>query len=200
MKLVIISDTHRKHDLVHLPEGDVLIHCGDVSGMGTEREIREFASWFDRQEFDHKLVIAGNHDQLMSSQWFRSATYLQDESITIDGIKIWGSPWTPTFFDWWWMLDAGPEIAKKWALIPQDTDVLITHGPPRGILDKTLEGDYVGCEELLRAVKRVNPKIHCFGHIHEGYGMMDRYNTCFINASTCTRRYIASNPPVEVEI
>jgi len=90
--------------------------------------------------------------------------------VIIEGVKFYGSPWQPRFFDWAFNLDRGEEIKKKWDLIPMDTDVLITHGPPYGILDLTHEGEKVGCEELMKAVLRVQPKIHIFGHIHEAYG------------------------------
>lgn len=191
MKLVVISDTHGYHDHLtgKLPAGDVLIHCGDVSHRSDEQSVVNFAGWFDQQPFDHKICIAGNHDKFMSSKWFSNSIYLQDSECEIDGVRFWGSPWTPTFFDWYWMKDRGEEIAKVWHKIPDDVDVLITHGPPAGLGMLGAAGRHdsgpvdVGCENLRWKVDQVKPKVHCFGHIHEGYGITQIDETVFVNAS-----------------
>eukprot|EP01138_Halocafeteria_seosinensis_P015372 gb/GECG01015688.1/.p1 GENE.gb/GECG01015688.1/~~gb/GECG01015688.1/.p1 ORF type:complete len:257 (+),score=31.28 gb/GECG01015688.1/:1-771(+) len=129
-------------------------------------------------------------------------TYLEDSACTLQGTnqKVWGSPWQPRFCDWAFNVQRGEEIRTKWDLIPDDTDILITHGPPHGILDMNDEGQPCGCEELLRAVQeRVKPRLHIFGHIHEGYGTYSDGTTLFVNASTCTVEYQATNPPIVID-
>jgi hypothetical protein len=128
------------------------------------------------------------------------AHYLEDSGIEIAGVKFWGSPWQPEFYDWAFNLPRGQALADKWALIPDDIDVLITHGPPLGILDQVITGDHVGCADLLEAVQLIKPKVHIFGHIHEGYGRIEQNGTVFINASVCTARYRPINPPIVVEV
>jgi Icc-related predicted phosphoesterase len=102
--------------------------------------------------------------------------------------------------DWAFNLQRGPALREKWALIPEGTDVLITHGPPFGILDWTARGERVGCEDLLEAVRRVKPRLHVFGHIHEGYGEHEQDGTRFVNASICTEAYQPTNAPIVVDV
>lgn len=116
--------------------------------------------------------------------------------MTLEGIKFYGSPWQPWFFDWAFNLQRGAEIRAKWDLIPLDTDVLITHGPAFGILDKTTRGARVGCEELLKVIEQVKPQLHVFGHIHEAYGIYSNDNLSFVNASNCDVQFNLVNPPI----
>ena len=114
-------------------------------------------------------------------------------------IKIWGSPFTPEFLNWAFM--GTPEKRKAlWAEIPEHLDILITHGPPFGILDRTIDGENAGCPHLLKAVQSKKPKIHLFGHIHEGYGTLEIDGTLFVNASLCNERYDLINAPVVLEL
>ena len=198
MKLILISDTHGMHSNLHLPAGDTLIHCGDVCGRSDENSVRDFAEWFDSQPHEHKIVIAGNHDKHMSAKWFANSIYLQDEGVTLDGVKFYGSPWTPTFFDWYWMKDRGEDIAERWRKIPDDTDVLITHGPAAdtGKLSWTDQGTDVGCEDLQESITRLKPVLHCFGHIHEGYGSHKADGVEYRNASICNLDYAPTNRPM----
>ncbi len=106
----------------------------------------------------------------------------------------------PWFYDWAFNLERGPEIRAKWELIPKNTDVLITHGPPIGIADLTSRGEQVGCQDLLEVIEKIRPAIHIFGHIHEGYGMITKGKTTFINASNCDQHYQLVNPPIENEL
>lgn len=130
-------------------------------------------------------------------QMLTSAIYLEDSLVTVCGIKIYGAPWQPVFCDWGFNLKRGEDILKKWQTIPADIDILMTHGPPVGHGDLTGGNNNVGCVELLNTVqKRVKPKFHVFGHIHEGYGVTSDGYTTFINASTCTRRYLPTNAPI----
>jgi len=100
--------------------------------------------------------------------------YLENSGVEIDGVKFWGSPWQPEFFNWAFNLPRGRRLAEIWALIPDDTEVLITHTPPYGILDRVDSGEHVGCEDLRRALQRVKPKVHVFGHIHEDRGVVEQ--------------------------
>lgn len=211
MRLVCISDTHNQHDALQLPGGDVLIHAGDFTGMGRVQEVEAFAKWFGAQPHPHKIVVAGNHDWLFERDHTQArallarhcpgAHYLQDSGVDIEGVKFWGSPWTPLFLNWAFNLKRGRPLADKWAQVPLDTQVLITHGPPLGILDVTRHGLNVGCEELAAALEnRLRPDVHVFGHIHEGYGTYTRNGTRFVNASSCTAFYEAINAPLAVEV
>jgi Icc-related predicted phosphoesterase len=211
VKIVCISDTHGlqhgHRGRIGVPDGDVLVCAGDFTGRGSLNEARDFFAWLDALPHAHKIVIAGNHDFCFQRSpaearavAARSAIYLEDSGTEVLGIKFWGSPWQPRFFDWAFNLDRGPDLEEKWNLIPADTDVLLTHGPPHGILDRTDRGERVGCEELTKAVARVRPKLHVFGHIHEAYGHTTKDGTLFVNASICDLRYRPLRAPVIVEL
>jgi Icc-related predicted phosphoesterase len=117
--------------------------------------------------------------------------YLEDSGISIQGIRIWGSPWQPEFYDWGFNLPPGAPLREKWALIPSNTEVLITHGPPLGHGDLCLpHRNRAGCVDLLAEIsERIHPRFHVFGHIHEGYGQTSNGETEFINASSCNLQY-----------
>jgi Icc-related predicted phosphoesterase len=206
IRLVAISDTHNRHDQIDVPDGDVLVHGGDFTGRGTPDEIRAFNDWLGTLPHRHKVVIAGNHDWgfQISPENARAALtnaiYLEDSGVEIEGLRFYGSPWQPWFMDWAFNLRTDAELRSKWDLIPEGTDVLITHGPPRGILDRTVTLDDVGCLELRRAVERIAPRLHIFGHIHEGYGQTVVGETTFVNASTCNLFYRPVNPPVVLDL
>ena len=209
MKIICTADTHGLHERLKLPSADVLIVAGDICPMGRMEDVRAFGQWLGNLPHSHKVVIAGNHDkpfqvnptEAISALIGNDPTihYLQDSAITIDGIKFYGSPWTPTFMNWYFMADKGEEIQQMWNKIPTDTDVLITHGPPAGILDN-VKGTPEGCIDLLKRVSEVNPKYHIFGHIHEGYGMRQREEVTYVNASLCDARYRPINAPIEIEL
>lgn len=207
-RLVLLSDTHGLHDALRVPDGDVLVHAGDLSSTGKPREIEACARFFGRQTHTHKIVIAGNHDFLFERDPERAeallqgaATYLRDSGTTAAGVRFWGSPWQPWFYDWAFNLPRGAALAEKWALVPDGIDVLVTHGPPFGVLDRVARGGMsVGCEALLEALPRIAPKLHVFGHIHEAYGVVQRDGILHVNASTCDLRYAPVNPPVVVDV
>jgi Icc-related predicted phosphoesterase len=204
MKLTLISDTHGSHNPLQLPPGDTLLHTGDISKRGSEIEIQLFLEWFSRQDFEHKIFIAGNHDfffekespEKIAAMIPEGVTYLNDSGITIDGINFWGSPVQPRFFDWAFNRDRGAEIDRHWQLIPPDVDVLLTHGPPHGILDRTADGFEAGCEMLRKRIAEVKPKLSVFGHIHESYGMCEVEGTTFVNASVLNLQYQLVNEAV----
>lgn len=190
MRLVFISDTHGKHAQLGTLSGDVLIHCGDFcDGFKNDgHSLAEIDDWFNKQHFDLILCIGGNHDFLAQSlydsgkQVFKNAIYLEDSAYQFRGIRFYGSPWVPDLYGWAYFLP-DRDRTVKWELIPDATDVLITHTPPLGVLDKPRSGHYVGCSLLRATVDRIRPKIHCFGHVHESRGFLTDSRTEFINAT-----------------
>jgi len=208
MKIVCISDTHGFHNKVLLPEGDILIFAGDMSKVGLVHQIKYFDEWLGlvKPHYKEIIIIAGNHDFAFeelenAKELIKNAIYLQNSCVVIDGLKIYGSPYTPRFFNWAFNVDRGEEIAKHWALIPDDVDILITHGPPAGILDMTSSYEWAGCKDLMNRINKLkNLKLHIFGHIHEGYGVEKINDITFVNASICTQRYSPINKPIIIEI
>lgn len=218
MKITLCSDTHSKHndltkDLKLLGGDDsIIIHAGDCTNVGRPNELTDFLNWFSMLPYTHKIFVAGNHDYCFEptksmsfpsiypdiEQKFKDlgVIYLIDQMVEVSGLKIYGSPWQPRFFDWAFNLNRGEEIAKKWELIPEGIDILITHGPPYGILDSTINGMRVGCEELYKKVVIVQPKIHVFGHIHNSYGYREFNGTSFVNASSLDEDYTYQNKPI----
>ncbi|KAI0224897.1 Metallophosphoesterase domain-containing protein 1 [Lamellibrachia satsuma] len=131
----------------------------------------------------------------------RNAVYLKDSEVTVFGIRVYGSPWQPEFYNWAFNLPRGQPCLDKWNRIPEGIDVLVTHGPPVGYGDLCSSGLRAGCVELLSTIQhRVRPKFHVFGHIHEGYGVTSDGCTTYINASTCTLQYKTSNPPIVFDL
>ena len=207
MKIVLISDTHNQHEKIKLPKGDMIIHAGDVSGRGTFTEVLNFLQWFSKLPYQHKIFIAGNHDFLFERQKLTATamfpegvTYLENSEVTIEGIRIYGSPFTVKFYDWAFMKYPGEEMAEIWKQIPKGIDILITHGPPFEILDENISGMNRGCKDLLKRVRKVRPRIHVFGHIHEGYGSKEIDGTTFYNASILNDNYRVANSPIVVEM
>lgn len=208
MKFVCISDTHGQHHQLMLPKGDVIIHAGDLSRRGEESEVFDFLNWFSELDFKYKILIAGNHDfyfERKSNSEInkilpKNVRYLCDSGTSIDQLKIWGSPITPWFYDWAFNRDRGEQIARHWDLIPSETDILITHGPVSGRLDKTRDGRSVGCKDLLIKVNELKPKFHICGHIHEAYGQISDSETKFINASVLDEKYVLRNEPILFEL
>ena len=241
MKLVAISDTHNRHKHLtsvamgnRLPDGDLLIHAGDLTGQGMKGEVQDILKWFKgiADRYTHGIVfIAGNHDRTFEGPkfgdysiyddigegpkekplWLQEALaslpsnvrYLENEDVTIDGVKIWGSPVTPWFHGDRWAFNKhrGEEIDAVWNKIPMDTDIIVTHGPIAYKLDYVAhDSEYTGCEHLRQRVQSIKPLIHISGHIHEGYGYDYDENTNYFNASICTHQYEPLNKPWEIEI
>ena len=207
MKITIISDTHMQHEKLGVLRGDVLIHCGD-SGFGfdhSDADVDSLDDWFGRQEFDRILYVGGNHDFAIEKrartghQVFRNAAYLEDAPLQYRGINFYGAPWIPELEGWAFHRPA-PEIRERWELIPPETDILITHTPPHNILDRNRRGKACGCPELRKRVLDLRPRIHCFGHVHAGGGMLSLLNTTYINASLVNSQYELERKPYEVDI
>lgn len=206
MRLVLISDTHLRHDFT-VPDGNVLIHAGDLTMAGDIAQTQTAMNWLASLPHAKKIVIAGNHDWAFQFQSYLVRTmakdngliYLEDSGVEVEGIRFHGSPWQPRFFDWAFNLDRGYRLAEKWALIPDDTQVLITHGPPVGKQDFSLYGnEHAGCEDLARRIERLPElKLHAFGHIHSSYGSVidstDPREVVYVNASICDEEYRPRN-------
>lgn len=224
MKIIAISDTHGQYRNVKLPKGDVLVHAGDWDAHNSVARLLDFAKWLDDQNFKHKIIIAGNHELLaeynnglVRHELKNVCTYLECEAVEIDGIKFYGSPYTPEFNDWAFNKKPGPELIREWKKIPDDTNVLITHGPPQFILDQ-IEGKgwNLGCRDLAERVKQLKQlKVHIFGHIHTGHGVMESPNqefnivegeyvtktpTLFVNASLLNEQYDLEYQGITVEV
>lgn len=214
MKIVAISDTHEQHGKLNLPNGDVLVHAGDATYKGDLLAFKNFVDWMKNQSHSNKIFIGGNHEVGMSCGKKRPKAlkmlkdagiiYLEDSGIEIDGIKFWGSPVQPRYYDWEWNRDRGPDINYHWKLIPDDTNVLITHGPPYGILDLVEDSFenkgrdlHQGCEDLARRIKQLSKlKAHIFGHLHLNSGeYKDCANVTYINAAVCSEQYRVENEP-----
>lgn len=221
-RFVCFSDTHGLHDDIpanHRPPADVLLHAGDFSNTGEFKEVKSFADWLEAYPCAHRVVIAGNHDVTFHEEYYQStgarrfharhpyncrkvkaclakSIYLEDAAAEVCGYSIYGSPWQPEFCDWAFNLPRGVQCREKWDLIPQSTDILITHGPPYRYGDLTYHNGRAGCEDLLVAIRDRFIPVSLSGHIHEGYGCMADDATLYINASTCTHDYAPANPPI----
>jgi Icc-related predicted phosphoesterase len=202
------------HD-IETPPADLLIVGGDMTDTGAPSQLLWFKNWLAKQPQRHKVWIAGNHERGLeeSPEWANKiaeetgTVYLNDSSIVIEGFSIWGSPITPTFFNWAFMADRGAPIRKHWNKIPQGLDILVTHGPPFGCLDLTPRGIRAGCEELLDVIKTMEqpPRVHIFGHIHGAYGRTmlrsdQGSEIAMINASVCDEGYQPSHAPTVFEL
>lgn len=234
VSILCISDTHgleKELENQRLPKADILIHGGDFTNVGQEIEVKNFVKWFqehlERGDFQHAIVIAGNHECTFEPEYFRQPDggirffqgedqdcekirghltnsgienlhYLEDEALHLLGLNFYGSPWQPYFHNWAFNLPRGAELQAKWDQIPEQTDILITHGPPAFHGDMNDQGGHTGSLTLLRTIEKLQPQFHIFGHIHEAYGatVQENLDTVFINASTCTLRYRPLQLPI----
>jgi Icc-related predicted phosphoesterase len=207
--ICIISDTHNMHKQLVLPDADMIIHCGDATSMGYEYELRNFFKWYSKlSQYKYKIFIAGNHDMLFENIPTLAkglvpdnVIYLEDSGVEIDGFNFYGSPVQKPFGNWAFNREE-EKLALHWEAIPDNTDVLITHGPPFGIMDwsnhsKSAEGSPSLLYEVLN---RIMPKVHCFGHMHEYYGTEIINETTFINAAMLNDHYEVVHKPVLIEI
>lgn len=211
MRLVLLSDTHALPlSRWEIPDGDVLIHSGDFCQGRTVPldAVRLFNDEMAALPHEHKLLVGGNHDWPLqldpekARALLTAVTYIEDGSVTIGGIKFYGSPWQPDYRLWAFNLQRRcPELKAKWAAIPDDTDVLITHTPPFGVLDFSSSGqENVGCELLRRRLENISPKLHVFGHVHENRGHEMNNDTLCINTSSVNSDYEPIYAPVVVDI
>lgn len=213
MKITFFSDTHTFHHSVKIGECDVLCCTGDITSSGEASTFLDFMEWFSQQPAKHKIYIAGNHDTSherapksikIVNDAYRQNTgiiYLENSEVVIDGVKFYGSPYQPEFYNWAFNLRRGNPLKANWALIPDDVDILLTHGPAYGVLDETDLGEHVGCEDLRERIKELKQlKVHAMGHIHHSYGQTEIDGVKYINSCICTEQYRPDNQPITVEI
>lgn len=217
-----VADLHGHYP--QLEGGDLLIVAGDWTAFDTPDQVLKFGIWLNEQNYKRKIVIAGNHDnmvqttpRILGGMPDFVMTYLCDSGTEFGGLKIWGSPWTKTFHGMnpkckAFTVDTEKELAEKWDLIPDDIDILITHSPPWGIHDLNAQRKRCGSMSLFRCVNRVMPKLHVFGHIHEAYAVQEldvfaclsakektnNFKTTFANASHVNEHYEPVNKPIRV--
>lgn len=202
-----ISDLHGEYP--ELEGGDLLIVAGDLTAKNSEDEYWDFATWLAVQSYKKIVVIAGNHDEFIEKNPGRfqkiegDVEYLCDSGTEFEGLKIWGSPWTHSFpgMNPHCMAFTKPpgQLKDHWDMIPDDTDILITHGPPYGILDQNKYGQLCGCQDLRNQVLGLERlKLHVFGHIHEGHRRAFTVNSSFVNASLMNGDYEFVNKPIRV--
>lgn len=194
MKLVCLADTHGLHQQLRIPDGDVLIHCGDFSRRGRREEVADFNRWLGSLPHPHKIVIAGNHDFLFEQaphtarSLLSEALYLEDSGAEVQGLYFWGSPVSPRFFDWAFNRERGTEIDRHWQAIPTHTDILLTHTPPHGLCDRIHGGRHVGCEALHQRLSTLQPLALICGHIHESRGHTEHLGIQIVNAACLSGR------------
>ncbi|CAK4640551.1 unnamed protein product [Aphanomyces euteiches] len=224
LRVVFLSDTHSLHDdLPPIPDGDILVHGGDFTDTGDRDEVLAFNAFLGTLPHRYKIVIGGNHECTFDKPYYKThwkryghpfeydsddvrslitnALYLEDALVSVEGYRIFGSPWQPEFCEWAFNLPRGSDVLRaKWTAVPSDIDILLTHSPPFG------RGDdvgivHVGDVHLLEQVqRRIKPAFHLFGHVHEGYGASYDGTTIFINGSNCTEEYKAINPIVVFDL
>jgi len=190
VRIVAVADTHLFHGELAVPDGDVFVHAGDMCRGGDLAELRIAAGWIAGLPHRHKVIVAGNHDWAFAREpgaaraMFGGAHYLEDSGVTIEGLRFYGSPWQPAFNRWAFNLPRGAALDAVWANVPRGLDVLITHGPPEGIGDRTTVVGRAGCADLRARVAEVAPRLHLFGHIHQDGGVWQHGATVFANV-TC---------------
>lgn len=214
MRVVCVSDTHLCHDEVIVPEGDLLIHAGDLTGRGTEREIAAGMAWLDRQPHARVVFVPGNHDfgferrPELARELALAYPHVEvaiDRAIDVGGVRLYGSPFQPWFHDWAFNFPPGAEGARvaeaTWRQIPLETAILVTHGPVHGILDLTARGEHAGCAALRDRIAGLRAlRLHVAGHIHEAYGTERHGDVLYVNAAICDLSYHATHAPVVVDL
>lgn len=206
MLIACIGDTHGFHRKLDVPEAEILVHAGDFSTpRATVEELEDFNAWLGELPHRHKVVVAGNHDKLFEADpklaraRLSNAVYLEQSGIALGGIRFWGCPVTPVLPHMAFAVARGAG-GKYWDKMPAETDVLVTHGPPFGILDKeNILAEHMGCIQLTKAVQRVRPRLHVFGHIHGGRGREEGPNgTQFVNCAVLNGNRLS--PPIVVDL
>ena len=209
MKIWHISDTHTYHGLLKVPEDiDMVIHSGDATNprdpYASEQEMLNFISWFGSLPIRHKVFVAGNHDlcierNLVTKIDFmkNGIVYLENDYTEVEGLKIWGSPFTPSFGQGWAFNKKRSALHDVWKKIPDDVDIVVVHGPPKGILDLAYHQlnciEFCGDEALRKRMYLLNPKLCLFGHIHNnediinaGTMKLSNHDTIYSNGSVVT--------------
>lgn len=223
-KVTFISDTHTRHNHINLEGGDILCFSGDFMSAGYNiTEVFDFLDWFRKQPYKYKICVAGNHDRyceafptyqikdMFEKYYDEGVRYIQDEEIEVDGLKIYGTPYQPYFFNWAFNVKDSGKLTVIFSQIPENLDILITHCPPYDILDKSHRPGYenttgespLGSKELSDVLGQMEnpPRYHCFGHIHGDGGKTQTVGkTTYINASVCDEGYKPTNKIITLEI
>lgn len=196
-----LSDSHNGHSELILPSGDILIHCGDFCIKGTYTEAESFIKWFGKQNYKYKILVMGNHDRkakthpdiLTLIEDYGIIRLHEDNSyIMVEGLKLWGGQFVPACKNGEYLHNsADPEVRKEaWKNMPDDLDILITHVPPKSVLDLNCSFEPIGCDFLLEAVKEKKPRVHLFGHVHESAGSLyHNKETKFYNCAVRNYQY-----------
>jgi Icc-related predicted phosphoesterase len=214
MKIVALSDTHGQHRMVSVPDGDILIFSGDMTMGGEPWALNDFSEWLAALPHEHKLWTYGNHEWTCDPRnahyvpgfdcIVQSGRRLGDHQsgtlVKVNGLRIWGSPVHPRFHGWAFGREKGSDIRRYWEQIPLDADVVVTHGPPQGILDANGAGEQCGCPALRDRLSAVRPAVHIFGHIHTRYGVEQRGATRFVNAALLDDKYELVREPIVLEV
>lgn len=217
MRIVAISDNHgyslnQIDNKLGLPDGDILVHAGDFTDRGEIAYISRFVESVKDYDYDEVIVIAGNHDFCFQNDLQYRAEelieeeciYLRNDSVTVDGVKFHGTPWSCKFGNWAFM-GGIDKLSRQYERIDDDTDVIISHTPPHDILDEVKytrpdETPHVGSKALKKRIESVEPELVVCGHIHEAYGDSEVDGIKYINASVCNLDYDLVNDPVVVEV
>jgi calcineurin-like phosphoesterase family protein len=219
-RIIHISDTHSHHRKLNMPHGNILICSGDITRVGSLEDIFDFAKWVKELPYANKICIYGNHELGHSKpgpkrqkglEMLKEAgiIYLENSGVIINDWNIWGSPITPEFHSWEWNAERGPQIRKYWDMIPDNTNILICHGMPYGILDAVPRyNDYagafyenVGCKDLLNRINELKHlKLFCGGHLHPGHGQLELNGVKFVNASFCQDGHKGFNSPIVIDL
>lgn len=210
IRIVAISDSHGLHSKLKLPEGDILIHSGDMLNHGVIDELVDFTAWINKQPFKHKICVAGNHDRVFQHNPDLARTlltekgviYLQDELVEIEGLRIYGTPYTPTF-GYWSFMASERDLKYHYHTIPENLDILISHGPPHMVLDIVPRGVHAGSTAMKEALAKLeDPPMHSvFGHLHTSGGKSIKIgDTTYHNAAICTEEYKPLNPIITFDI
>lgn len=207
IRVTVISDTHMMHEQLRLPAGDLLIHCGDMFDLYSRdlSALKDLDGWFGSQPFDKVICTGGNHDHLLEhvrglvSQPFRNAHYLEDELLHYRGLRIFGAPWLPGLPRHAFHKNR-PGLAEAWSRIPADIDILVTHTPPKDVLDRSSRGVSFGCPELANRLRWVTPRVHCFGHVHASVGQVEIGGTLFVNAASMESRSGTMRQPISFSV
>ena len=214
MRIVGIADTHGAERQIVVPAGDILVVAGDFCTYGKLEEVAIFNTWLGTLPHKHKVVVAGNHDLIAQNNYlemarlFTNARYLDEEPAIIAGIKFYGCPWTPEFNDWAFGYPHNSHKADViWRHVPDDTQVLITHGPPAGTALGKLpdhysrSGEDCGCAVLRNRILEL-PKlvVNFCGHIHEGYGIEKLGQVTCMNVTVLDGQYQVAHPGTVFEL
>jgi Icc-related predicted phosphoesterase len=213
LRFVCISDTHSLHRKIVVPDGDVLVHAGDITRQGEVDTVYDFSMWLAELPHAHKVVIPGNHDFCFDIRHPRydeiarpildkrrpNIHFLLDMARTIAGLRFYGSPWVANLSGWAFY-DHGLDLFEH---APKDIDVLVTHAPPWLVMDREEKrGEHCGSGPVRRYAARCpRLKLHVFGHVHEGHGCTPvGVSPALVNACSLNRAYAPVNAPIVMDV